>query len=509
MGIIDVPGYSKAQADARYLLPRGPASIAWLGDSLTANGTTWGANTGQAVGTLSAAASVGGTTITVAYPYTVANGYSNTTPPGTQAAYVLDKGLATEEYVHPSAVSGTGPYTLTVAALTKAHATGGTIRNVPGYFGSQSLPTWVTLLSNNRLCCGGIYAHGGYTTAQIKTIYLPQVIADKPGICVLNTGTNDGWDMAATFPLALTMIDSLIAAGILPVVTAAPPSGGNASSGAAVKQLRWNMAMAVACMKRGIPFLDTYASLVDDGSGVAGYGIYKQTYNYDNTHPSDIGAKVWAQAIVNALSAYTPLFADPAMISTNAPSGDTAAFPFASNPLMFTDTNADGVPDAWSTNSSAVTASIVTESGAPGKMFSVTRTTGSTTQANISSSASYPLTAGHKYRVYLRIKTSGLDAAWTNSQTLNTAGSPGGLTTSAFPGFSLYLDTASSTNVWGFKNWKRDIPLSTYTYDFVCPTGLGTYTPPWRLLMPADVTSTPAYTVEFQVYLADLTYLGV
>jgi lysophospholipase L1-like esterase len=514
MGLLDAPSYSRNQADAKFAIGRGTGRVAFLGDSLTANGSNNGANTGQFVGTLNAGTSVGATSLVVNYPYTVANGYSNTTPPAatnaTVGRYVIDWGLSTEEYFTVSSLSGTGPYTLTVPALTYAHTANATVMNLAVLYGSQSIPVWVSMLSAGRMSFGGLFAHGGYTTAQINAIYLPLLLGSKqkPGACVVNVGTNDNWDLVSAFPLALTMIDKIAAAGILPVVTAAPPGGQSSTNTVTQNGNKWNHAMAAACMKRGIPFVDTYSLITDDGTG-GNPGAYKQKYNVDNTHPSDVGAKAWAQAIVGALQASWPFYGDPIGAGTNT-LVDTAAFPLnTGNACMVTDTNADGVPDGWtiSTKNASDTVALVSESGVQGKLLSITRAANQpqATRTQLTCTSNVAFTAGHRYRLILAIKATGATAAWNALATVNGTGN--GFTTSTFLGFSVSL-YGSDNAQWGFSldHWKLDIPLTRFYHDFTIPAG-ATAGGSLYVFLDGD-PSTPAYNVEVQPQLVDLTYLG-
>jgi lysophospholipase L1-like esterase len=489
------------------LSPRGAGSIAWLGDSLTANGSNNGSNTGQAVCTLHSASAIGSTSLSLDYALTAANGYTNVTPPGTAVKYVIDEGTATEEWFVPSAVSGSGPYTLTVPAMTYAHAANAPIRNVATQFACNSVPLWVAMLSGDRLRFGGLYAHGGYTAAQVQSVYLPQVLAatPRPGACVVNVGTNDAWSSAA-MTTALQIIDSLRKAGIMPVVTAAPPGGQIAANGNISAANKWNHRMSAECAKRGIPYVDTYSAITDDGSG-GNPGSYKFKYNVDNTHPSEIGARAWAQAIVTALTAWWPFYADPIAAPINTVI-DGTAYPFSTNAVMLTDSNSDGVPDSWNvgTKNAADTIALVSETGVPGKMLSLTRAANQPagTPTSVFRGVPSALTAGHKYRIYVRLKTSGLDAAYEAQRTTTGAGS--GLTSSAFPGFTFDFSGDSNHALFTMGTWNLDVGLTVFSRDFVCPKGI-TLTPAVVVTLNGG-TSTPAYTVEFQAFIVDLTYIG-
>lgn len=494
--------------------PRPANSAAWLGDSLTANGSTNGSNTGQYVGTLAADVAAGATSLSALYPYTAAAGYPNTNPPGTGAAYVIDPDTEIEEWFVPSAITGTGPYALTVPALTYGHKANAPIRNVARQWQAKSIPMWLSLISGNRVRFGGLYAHGGYTTPQIRSIYVPQIekavaAGHGPGVVFFCTGTNDNYDLVTALPLALDCIDRLTRIGVQVIVIGVPPSGGSPTASSTVNHVKWNVAMAHACARRGVQFVDVFAALVDDGSGVAGSGSYKTTWNTDNTHPSEIGAKVWAQAIWTAVQQFFPQYVDHVAPAINGLSDATFYPSNTNNGVLLTDTNADGIPDGWSKSGGQAgdTYALVTEAGVPGKMMSLTRAANGASDP-ILTSTSFVMIGGHKYRVYLRIKTSGVSAAYTAAAT--TTGTGGGSTTTSFQGFDVRLLTSTEQFdcLFSLKTWTQDIGLTTLTFDFVAPAGL-TYSTCNFVFRLRGGATTPAYTVEIQPQLADLTSIGV
>lgn len=479
--------------------------VDWLGDSLTANGS----NQTSIVGTITAT-SAGATSVTFTNAYPA---YPSQGTPAAGDVYVIDAGLATEErFVIPtSGVSGSAPtWTITTPALTYAHAAGAQMRGDNRQFGSLSVPIWTALLSGNRLRCGGIFAHGSYTAAQIQTVYLPQILAqaDLPGVVVVNVGRNDVFSSGALTTYG-QILDSLLSAGILPVVTSAPPA--NALS--FYVPPKWNAQLHRECAKRGVPFIDIYSALVDDGTGSQGAGYYKSTYNSDNTHPSEIGAKAWAQAIVTAISStgWFPFYSDTFAPAHNVYNGDTASYPMSSaNAVMVLDSNSDGVPDTWTKTggNAGDTLSLVTEPGVPGKMLSITRVAAGTSDVFVQSN-SFTIVPGHKYRFFLRIKTSGVDSAYANQ--ISTSGTGSAQTTSsAFQGFDVRLTNSPALGDWalfGLRTWKRDIPLTVFSRDFHVPAGLTSNTTVCLIQLRGSASST-AYTVEVQPFLVDLTAAG-
>lgn len=496
---MDAVTLGMAKADARKRTRVGAAGLAYMGDSHIANGSTAGSNTGQYVGTVNTAVSAGATTLILDYPYTSGAGFSNVTPPGTGAAYVLEPGTAREEWVVPSAVSGSGPYTLTVPALTYAHPAGAPARNDARMFGSVSVPFWVSVLSAGRLPFRGAFAHGGYTTQQIHDIYLPQILAmrEKPWGCVVQVGTNDDWSLAQII-VVRSIMQQLIAAGIVPIMESGIPSGSTSPLASDVlKRLNWNAAVAQLCVEYGAIWVDVTSALTDVSTG----GM-AATYASDNTHTAAPGSKVRAQAIVDAVSDIAPRPVPAVARTRNALAGSTI-FPFnGSNSLLLTDTNADGIPDNWSQDValSGVTPALVDEAGVPGKMFKVTRPSAANGESRFSSSVT--LTPGNRYRAYLRIKTTGVTAAHDALASVSS-----GITTSSFAGFGVRFLISNSDTIFSINAWKLDMPLTLLEFDFVMPKR-DSYSASWTIVLPGTV-SVPSYSVQVQPWLVNLTALGI
>jgi hypothetical protein len=497
---MDVVTLGMAKSDTARRTRVGGSGLAYLGDSHMANGSTSGSNTGQYIGTVSTAVAAGATTLILAYPYTSGAGFANVTPPGTGVAYVLEEGTAREEWVVPSAVSGAGPYTLTVPALTYAHAAGVPARNDPRMFGSVSVPLWVSVLSGGDLPFRGLFAHGGYTTQQLHDIYLPQVLAlpDKPWGCVVQVGTNDDWALG-TIALVRTIMSRLIAAGVVPIMESGIPSGSTTPLASDVlKRLVWNAALAQLCLELGAIWVDVTAPLSDVSTG----GM-AATYASDNTHTAGPGARVRAQAIVTAVSAIAPRPIPPVLRTRNSLAGSTV-LPFnGSNALLLTDTNTDGIPDNWTEDVvlAGVTKALVAEPGVAGNMFKATRPAASNGESRFSSSIT--LVAGHRYRAYMYIKTTGVTAA--HDALANVAG---GITSSSFAGFGVRFLISNTDTVFSINAWKLDMPLTLIEFEFVMPKRSDSLSASWTLVLPGT-SSVPAYSVQFQPWLVDITALGI
>jgi lysophospholipase L1-like esterase len=479
----------------------GEIRVDGLGDSLIANGGGAGSSY---IGTVHTGNAVNDTSLVVDYALTAANGYSNVSPPTANLAYVIEYGTANEEWIVPSAVSGTGPYTLTVPALAYAHPANSPIRADPRTYSSQSPVAWMALLSGNRFKLGRQFAHGGYTCAQVRSNLLPLLLAQKrlPAACLIDGGTNDNFDLTAAFGVHLNNIDDLIAAGILPVVLGAQPSGSVPTSPDVTNRAKWNARLAVECARRGIPFIDSYSTLAD---GSSGNGAMAPNYATDNTHPGPYGVKAWAQQIVNILANWFPYTTELPFIAANQPNGDSASFPLNSNnALLLTDTNADGLADGFSQSAStspALTFALVTKTGVLGKLQSVTRPANATGTSY--ATESFTLVPGHRYRAYINLDTSGVDAAYTALATTSA-----GITNTSFAGWNLRLIVANSDYLFSLLNWKTDVSNAKLTSpEFVAPNS--GYTGAVFAIALGGGSTTPAYTVSARCWLEDLTALGV
>lgn len=493
-------------AVARRQLTRGYEGVAWLGDSLTANGST----PTSIVFTLDAGVSASATSVSLTNPYSI---YPSPATPAAGTLLVFEPGTAREEHaVIPSGgVSGTGPYTVTVPALTYAHAAGSAVRTEARQWGALSVPMWTHLLSSGRLRFGGVFAHGGYTAAQMQTVYLPQVIAAKPAVCVICVGTNTTPTLTDIPTYIVPTWRALLAAGILPIIQTLPPKNTLVGANAYVAT-RFNARLIHEARKLGLPVYDVYAQLVDTGVGIAGSGGYLTTYNSDDTHPSEVGARVWAQGLVtlvNGIGLLRPV--DPYVHSANTNTGDSTAYPgLASNSVMLTDTNSDGIPDNWakSAGNAGDTCALSMVAGITGQAMTITRQVAGTTTA-VYVSNSFTLTAGHRYRFTCKVQTSGVDAAYAAQ--ISTTGGAGGNTTTTLTGWGVRLTNVAADHdvLFSIKTWKRDVAaVTTMVGDFVCPAGLSSTTTQVRVELGGSA-STPAYSVTIgQPTIVDLTGIG-
>lgn len=262
--------------------------------------------------------------------------------------------------------------------------------------------SWASMLSDSRIRWGRPYATGGHRTGQIIADHLPQVLAadPRPGWCVVLAGSND---VTGDVPLTTitanlqTMYEALISAGIRPVPCTLPPND-PATTPQRVALSSVNAWISGYAQTRGLPLIDFYGTLADPTNG-----NYRTGTSSDGVHPTATGAKDMGNAIAVVLAPLvTPSV--PPLATDNTGHGVDIA-----NPLMMTDTNADGIPDGWSKigTPADVTFSLVPETGVvEGNWFTITRTGG--TGGVLMRSPTVNVTAGDRLLVGFRAKASAL-----------------------------------------------------------------------------------------------------
>lgn len=362
-------------------------------------------------------------------------------------------------------------------------ANGYTAGTVAQFVGGDNYLAWASLLSRGRLILpsGPIAATGGYTSAQILATHLPTVLAARPGFCVVIAGGNDAnsaqGDITTTVNNLTAIYDSLRAAQIMPVCCTYVP-GQNLSSWG---RQRLNEFVRRYAAVNGCPFVDVFSILGDP----AGSGTYLNdgTYNADSVHPNAYGAKVIGQRIAEALDPYLTPYAPPlAQINTF---GANDTINKITNPLLLTDTNADGQPDGWTTDfGTPATNTLTTHEAVRGSVYQITRGA-SDASVQYYTGAAIPVTAGNRMVFACRVAA--------------TVKSVGGV-------FRVRLQKSDSTTVLvGLQDYTEDVPIgSVLAVEFVVPSGFTGL----RLHMTAGTASGAAVSVG-QVTLLDYTAAGI
>lgn len=273
------------------------------------------------------------------------------------------------------------------------------------YASCRGFVSWATALTSHQIKMGNKFSTGGYTSQKIKDEHLPNLLSQSvlPNYCTVLAGTNDVGSVPAT-PLSETianltfMYDSLLDAGVTPVLCTIPPRKDNA--GILANVYRLNNWVRQTAMKRGLPLVDFHRVLSDTTGGYS-----SPSYAADAIHPSKLGAKVMGTELARVMSKIVPFYNVNLVTFEN----DGNVIP---NALNLTDTNSDGIPDNWSkvagtgTFTSALTDPV--NSDIVGKWFTITKTDA---PYAIFRNTGRAVTPGHRYALAFRMKVSGVDAA--------------------------------------------------------------------------------------------------
>lgn len=234
-----------------------------------------------------------------------------------------------------------------------------------------SITTWLTLDSSYMPACfdnfighlclesfqrmrfGGVIGHGGYTQAQIISLYLPTILAmsPAPGACVYFDGPFN--DIATNVTLAQTKINlqtvitALTTAGIVPILATVP---GHYFTAKHVEMAQWNRYIRRYAAVNGLPLIDLQTAMLDINAAEI------TAISADTVHPNTQGHKLIAQqALADGLA---DLFAPNGGTLTSRWIGDLANMlnDGTNNIGLFNfDTNADGVADGWTLNTGLAT----------------------------------------------------------------------------------------------------------------------------------------------------------
>lgn len=105
-----------------------------------------------------------------------------------------------------------------------------------------------------------------------------EVAATRPRFAVVMFGTNDiGFrSLEAYADDMLTIVDRLLAAGVVPLLSTIPPRDDDAAAGGRVPE--WNLAVRAIAQGRGVPLVDLHAELEAlPGHGLSGDGVHPRS----------------------------------------------------------------------------------------------------------------------------------------------------------------------------------------------------------------------------------------
>lgn len=204
------------------------------------------------------------------------------------------------------------------------------------------LPKTGDAFGNGRFRYNGVHATSGLAVSDILATHIngtdsPLNDNPKPGIVVVMAGTNDiGAIKGGTRTQAAVIADlrtihtTLHAAGILTVACAVPPTN-TSSDDATIRS--YNTAVSAMASSLGIIFVDMHTPTVN-------VNVWQTGYNFDNAHPSMLGAKVMGQTLRDAIDSIL-YSGTPALVTSGA---DTASDLVYKGGANNTQSSTTGVP---------------------------------------------------------------------------------------------------------------------------------------------------------------------
>jgi lysophospholipase L1-like esterase len=227
-------------------------------------------------------------------------------------------------------------------------------------------PLYAQMFSGGKIFVANNAGIGGNTTAQMLARFSTDVTPFNPAAVTVMGGTNDignSVSLATTQANIVSIVAGVQAIGAVPVLCTIMPNNTSGRHSSISVLNHWLRRFSAA---HGLALIDFYKLMVDPTNG-----NYLSAYFSDGTHPNEAGISVMGQAAASQLGPALPPWTPP-LTSDNT---DTSGL-FASNPLLITDTNSDGIPDGWISygGSSGFANALVTDSVTPGKLMQITQT---------------------------------------------------------------------------------------------------------------------------------------
>lgn len=241
-------------------------------------------------------------------------------------------------------------------------------------FQASSFPLFAMLASGGQLITVANAGVSGDNSSQALARFDADVTPSAPGTVVILLGTND---VGQAVPLATyaanikAIVAKVRAIGAVPVLGTIPP---NNTVGRHMAISTLNAWLRRYAGRQGIPVLNFYSLLVDPATG----GI-AAAYNGDGTHPNVAGYLAMGNLVASTLTPLVP----PGRPYTSLNNADPLNALSATNSILLTDTNADGVPDGWFAygGSTGYAHALVTDSAVPGKLAQITQTANTSIRA--------------------------------------------------------------------------------------------------------------------------------
>lgn len=217
------------------------------------------------------------------------------------------------------------------------------------------------------------------------------IVALGCDICVIVTTTwndvNAGYSAAKTANNIALQIQTLLRAGILPVICTPSPDGTTASNANRRAAQEINRRNIIELGRQyNIPVIDIFTPLGDMTSG-----LMKVAYNADGSfHPNAAGQQIMGATIAKVLDALC-LGNTPQGVAYSGDPTDVL------NGIGFFVTNAAGIGTGWTLAGGAGVASIVNDATLGNAQRITTNATGANTQ--LQTGATFAITQGHVYEI--------------------------------------------------------------------------------------------------------------
>lgn len=312
-----------------------------------------------------------------------------------------------------------------------------------GAFEGRSWHMWASMSLLGQFFIEGVFATGGYTSSQIRSIWLPQAIAKGSEFCVVMAGRNDvnqGFDIDnVTIPNMTYIYNQLMINGIWPVLCTMSAHGNSTDDTKRKAEHKINNWIRAMARKHGLPLVDLHKETVNPKTGDWLPGIAA-----DVSHPTYIGARIMGKVLADTLAKWVSP-ALPTMAEEQIAVGLTNNI--MPNPLFYSHSDAT-IPDGWTKSGAGVSEMLAETSDGKGDILHLTGSARFLRYIDV--------TPGKKYGFGVFIKSVGDDSTMLKSAYVKPVPDDSGSVYSAgLVGFAGQID-----------NW-------SYVYnEFVVPTGV-------------------------------------
>lgn len=142
------------------------------------------------------------------------------------------------------------------------------------------------------------FATGGYTSAQVLTTHIPSACVSDAGVVHFAAGTNDadtGVTVTQFMANVIAAYNLIRASGKLMSISHIPPRPSAATAQWRKDRAAYNDAISRWAARVGVPIADT-SVLADPATG-----YMNASYQFDTTHPNDLGHAKLAEAVAVAV----------------------------------------------------------------------------------------------------------------------------------------------------------------------------------------------------------------